>query len=295
MQPIAAVRARTPTLMLGLTLAYLLLVVGGMLWRGIVATPDYLLLLLAPIALMAGRFRAWLKDWVPFIALLLLWEGMRSVAYRFAATSVHWGNLRPELLLFQGHLPGIALQQLAGGAHLSVLADRTAAAVDLLHFPATLTLALVIWMSARAQFLRYSAAFFATALAALVVFVLLPTAPPWYAADHGLIHGLRHVMIQVMPVRWSAYYGSLDPNPVAADPSLHSALPFLGYLALRSLRPRLAWAALAWCALVWLSVVYLGEHYVLDVVAGVGLAGLAWGVVALAARPAPVPAPSPAG
>ena len=57
----------------------------------------------------------------------------------------------------------------------------------------------------------------------------------------------------------------------------------------------LAWFALAWCALVWLSVVYLGEHYVLDVVAGVGLSALAWGIVALATRPALVPAPSAAG
>lgn len=275
--------------MLTATLVYIALIVGGMLWRGIVATPDYLLLLLAPIALLAGRFKAWLMDWVPFIALLLLWEGMRSVAYRFAATGVHWGNLRPELALFRGHLPGMELQQLAAALHIGWFADRLASGVDLLHFPATLTLALVIWLCGREQFLRYSAAFFACAVAALVVFVLLPTAPPWYAAEHGLIHGLRHVMTEVMPVRWSYYYGSLDPNPVAANPSLHSALPFLGYLALRNLRPRLAWLALAWCALVWLSVVYLGEHYVLDVLTGVGFAFLAWGAVTLAARAFAVP------
>ena len=132
-----------------------------------------------------------------------------------------------------------------------------------------------------------------SAVAALLIFVLLPTAPPWYAAEHGLIHGLRHVMTEVMPMRWSYYYGSLDPNPVAADPSLHSALPFLGYLALRTLRPRLGWAALAWCGLVWVSVVYLGEHYVLDVVTGIGFALLAWGAVALASRALSVPDRAP--
>jgi len=279
--------------MLATTLVYIGLIAGGMLWRGIVATPDYLLLLLAPIALRAGRFKAWLMDWVPFIALLLLWEGMRSVAYRYAATGVHWGNLRPELALFHGHLPGIALQQLAAWGHVSAFTDRLASGIDLLHFPATLTLALLIWLSARGQFLRYSAAFFGTAVAALLVFVLLPTAPPWYAAEHGLVHGLRHVMVEVMPMRWSYYYGSLDPNPVAADPSLHSALPFLGYLALRRLRPRLGWLALAWCCLVWVSVVYLGEHYVLDVVTGVGFASLAWGAVSLATRMVPIPARAP--
>jgi membrane-associated phospholipid phosphatase len=97
-----------------------------------------------------------------------------------------------------------------------------------------------------------------------------------------MIGGLRHVMTEVLPVHWSRVYGSLDPNPVAALPSLHSALPFLGYLALRDIRPRLAWLALAWCGLVWTSVVYLGEHYVVDVVTGVGLASVAWGAVALA-------------
>ena len=101
-------------------------------------------------------------------------------------------------------------------------------------------------------------------------------------------------MTEVLPVHWSLYYDSLDPNPVAANPSLHSALPFIGFLALRTLRPGLAWLALAWCGLVWLSVVYLGEHYVLDVVTGVGLASLTWGAIAfafgrLAARAAAMP------
>jgi hypothetical protein len=31
--------------------------------------------------------------------------------------------------------------------------------------------------------------------------------------------------------------------------------------------------------MVWFSVVYLGEHYVVDVVAGVGLAGASWWVL----------------
>src|SRR5438132_1239092 len=162
--------------MLVLTLGYIALIAVWMLWRGIVATPDYLLLMLAPVALLAGRLKAWFTDWVPFICLLLLWEGMRSLAYRFAATGVHWGNLRPELVVFQGRLPGVWLQEAVDAAGAAGIVDRLAAGVDLLHFPATLALALV----------------------------------------------------------------------------------------------------------VWLSVVYLGEHYVLDVVTGVGLASLAWGAVALA-------------
>jgi membrane-associated phospholipid phosphatase len=81
-------------------------------------------------------------------------------------------------------------------------------------------------------------------------------------------------MYDVLPVKWTAYYSSLNPNPVAANPSLHAALPFVGFLALLRLRSPLAWPLLAWCVAVWFSVIYLGEHYVLDVVAGVVLATL---------------------
>lgn len=267
--------------MVALTAAYVSAVAVVMLWRGVVATPDYLLLILAPVALVLGRFREWARDWVPFIVLLLLWESMRSLARRYAAGTVHWGNLRPERWLFHGHLPSLALQHLAGRLHVAPQVDTLAATVDLLHFPSTITLALVIWMKSRPHFLRYSGALFGTVLAAFAAFLLAPTAPPWYANDHGMIAGLRHVLFWEMPVHWSAYYTALDPNPVAADPSLHSALPFLAFLTLRSMRSRLAWATLVWCGLMWVSVVYLAEHYVLDVVAGVALAGSGWLAVSL--------------
>lgn len=267
--------------MAGAAVGYMALVTALMLRNGLVATPDYVVVLMAPVALVSGRGIAWLRDWVPFIALLLLWEGMRSLAGRYALTGVHWGNLPLERLLFAGRLPSVALQHAVASAGLQHAVDTAAAIVDLSHFPATLTLALLIWLRGREAFLGYSLSLFGTAFSAFVIFLLMPTAPPWYAALHGQVDGLRHVMAQVMPVRWSAYYTSLDPNPVAADPSLHAALPFLGFLALRRLRSPLAWPALAWCFAVWLSVVYLGEHYVLDVVTGVALAAL-W--AALAAR-----------
>src|SRR5438067_8668026 len=260
--------------MLPAAIAYSAVVGLEALWHGVVATPDILLVALMPLALLTGRFITWLKDWVPFIGLLLGWEAMRSIADTFSATGVHYGSLRPELALFGGRLPEIWLQQELYHSPLAGLLNNFTAMIDLLHFPAVVAIAFVIWLHGRPAFLVYSGALFATALAAFAIFLLLPTAPPWYAQEHGAISGLQHVMVQVMPVEWSEYYESLNPNPVAANPSLHAAFPFVGFLALLRLRSWLAWPLLAWCLAVWFSVVYLGEHYLLDIVCGAALAAL---------------------
>jgi hypothetical protein len=62
------------------SLLYLLLVSGVMIWRGVSVSPDYLLLILVPVALLSGRFLRFLRDWVPFIALFLGYEAVRGIA-----------------------------------------------------------------------------------------------------------------------------------------------------------------------------------------------------------------------
>jgi membrane-associated phospholipid phosphatase len=118
------------------------------------------------------------------------------------------------------------------------------------------------------------------AFVAFVIFLLAPTAPPWYADSHGVITGVTKIISTTLPSDISPYYALLNPNPVAAFPSLHAAFPFLGYLAIReTFSRRVSWLALGWCVAVWFSVVYLGEHYVVDVVAGIGLAAASWWVL----------------
>ena len=71
----------------------------------------------------------------------------------------------------------------------------------------------------------------------------------------------------------------LNPNPVAAMPSLHAAYPWLSFLALRKYSKKLGWFFLPYPILVWFSVVYLGEHYVIDVIAGVVYAQASFWIV----------------
>lgn len=266
-----------------ISLAYLGIATGLMVARHVVLTPDYLFFLLMPLAFLSGRFVSWLTHWTPFVGLLLAWEAMRGVADK-AGAAVSSGNLRPELWLFRGHLPTLVLQGWLDHGTLGRVVNEVTTLVYLLHFPAILAVAMVLWLADGRAFGAYVAAILLLCLGAFAVFLVMPTAPPWWAAEHGLIQGLDHVFLRTLPNSVSPYYASLDPNPVAADPSLHAAMPFVGFLAARRVSRTASLAVLAWAVLVWFTIVYLGEHYVLDAVTGVVWASLAWAAVGLSSR-----------
>ena len=265
--------------LMALSLVYLALVSGLMIWRGISVSPDYLLLLLLPVALASGRVFGFLRDWIPFILIFLGWEAMRGVAPK-AGIAPHVADLAAlERAMFGGHLPTVVLQAWLASP-LGRPVAYAATVVYFSHFVFPIGVALALWLADRRQFLRFTTALMGMAFVAFVIFLLAPTAPPWYADSHGVITGVTKIVSTTLPSAISPYYSALNPNPVAAFPSLHAAFPFLGYLAVReTFSPRVSWLTLGWCVMVWFSVVYLGEHYVVDVVAGVGLAGASWWVL----------------
>ena len=262
--------------LLALALVYLALVSAFMIWRGVSVSPDYLLLLLLPVALASGRFFRFLGDWIPFIVIFLAWEAMRGIAPK-AGIPPHVGDLaRIEESLFGGHLPTAVLQSWLANPSGRVVA-YAATVIYFSHFVFPIGIALTLWLVDRTQFLRFATALMGMAFVAFAVFLVLPTAPPWYADSHGVITGVTKIIDTTLPSGISPYYAALNPNPVAAFPSLHAAFPFLGYLAIReTFSRRASWLVLGWCVAVWFSVVYLGEHYVIDVIAGVGLAAASW-------------------
>ena len=272
--------ARQSGPMVAVGLAYVVAVSAIMLWRGVSLSPDYLLLLLVPVVLLAGRFSRFLGDWVPFVAMVLAYEAMGGV--------VHHDGLSPQVALlanvetwlFAGHDPSQVLQQAVSGTTLHVLAVA-ATAVYLCHFVVPLLVGLVLWLTDRAQYLRFVAALLGMCTVAFVFFMLVPTAPPWYAAEQHVLSGVTDLIASqhTLPAAVSPLYGQLDPNPIAAFPSLHAAFPFLGFLALRRVYARGSWLLFGWALLVFVSVVFLGEHYVVDVIGGVLLASASWWVM----------------
>jgi membrane-associated phospholipid phosphatase len=108
---------------------------------------------------------------------------------------------------------------------------------------------------------------------------VLPTAPPWFAAEAGVLGdddpALRRMMREhgeaFWKAAWSPLYDVLGGNPLAAMPSLHFATSLMAAHLLREAGP--VPGAIGWTYAITLgfALVYLGEHYVIDLIAGATL------------------------
>jgi membrane-associated phospholipid phosphatase len=266
-------RIRRPGPLVALSIGYLVLVSGIMIWRGISVDPDYLLLLMVPLALLTGRFFAFLRDWVPFIALFLGYEALAGVAPKLGIAPHVYGMVRIERDLFFGRSPNQILQEHFGDLRWLAIACTI---VYFCHFLYPLLVGLVLWLVNRQSFVRYVVALLAMSFAAFVVFLLIPTAPPWYAHNVGALPGVHDLVSRSLPSTVSPYFRHLDADPVAAFPSLHAAYPTLGALALWKMNRRTAYFTVPWCLIVWFSVIFLGEHYAIDVLGGIAVAVGTW-------------------
>lgn len=145
------------------------------------------------------------------------------------------------------------------------------------HWPVIAgTMTWMIWKH-REWFAVYRSALLISGGIGLVVFVMLPMAPPRFVADQGFVDTV---------MQHSSAYRVLQPpsftNQYAAVPSLHVGWNLLmGIAIVRHSNYRLA-RAFGWTmpVVMWLATIVTANHYVLDGVAGsivalVGL-GVAW-------------------
>jgi len=115
-----------------------------------------------------------------------------------------------------------------------------------------------------------------------VVYWVVPTAPPWYAGANGTMPPVRRIMEEAgkrfWRGLWHPLYHSLQGNPFAAMPSLHFGTSVMAARVLSQVGRGHAVAGWAYALTLGFGLVYLGEHYVVDLLAGLALAEGIWRV-----------------
>jgi membrane-associated phospholipid phosphatase len=215
-------------------------------------------------------------EWIPFIAILFVYDRLRGFADGLLFSAHELPQLRVEAAFFGTPIPTVWLQtNLWHGAEDLRWWDYAVWCVYLSHFFATLVVAAVLWTWAHDRFMRYAAMVCTLALTGFATYALYPAVPPWLAAQHGTIgqsNRLVGIVWQHVPI---AHYGSLFErgqsyaNNVAAMPSLHAAYALLIALYLWRIVPRWWRVPLAlYPPAMAFALVYSGEHYLVDCLAG---------------------------
>ena len=239
-------------------------------------TPDRMLLVYLAPALVLGRTRRYLLDFVPFALLILLYAECRGLAHIVSPRPFYGPQLWLERHLFGG-VPAAWLQERFwhGSMHWY---DAAAAKVLNLHFVVPPAVGFGLWLRRRALFFRFATSVLVLSFASAVVFFAYPSAPPWAAAHAGLLD-----VVKLPPVNDVSSLGSGTPapaNPYAAIPSLHAGYAFLVALTLAGLlvrsrlrlRRTLACLCFAYPLVQATAVVYTGNHYVVDILIGFAFA-----------------------
>jgi len=145
------------------------------------------------------------------------------------------------------------------------------------HFVTGLTIAAVLWVRNRAEWIKWMRRYVIINFGALVVYIAYPMAPPWMASEEGWLHA---DVVRITGRGWHDIgLGRMDVvlqgvgNPVAAMPSLHAGITFLiAIYGIQRLRSPWRWLLALYPLAMSTALVYYAEHYVIDVLAGAFLA-----------------------
>jgi membrane-associated phospholipid phosphatase len=278
-ETVASIRAIWISIVV-LAVIYVVLFIGGI--RFFVFKTAILPVILA-YGLLVRQRAAFVMDWLPLLSATVLFDAIRGAIW-IAIQRGYQSYYHEYVVTLEQAIFGVPAMPLPFQLLRTPALDDAAVMVHASHFAFFLLFGLILWHARREHFQLFRRALVFVMMFGLLGYAVIPTVPPWMAAEPGLgfIPPVAHVVQGIYTRYAHELYGSLDTNPVAAMPSLHVAIPVLcalvGWLAYGR---RIGIALSVYALTVMFVVIYLGEHYAVDVIAGVIVAVVA---VALARR-----------
>jgi membrane-associated phospholipid phosphatase len=185
-----------------------------------------------------------------------------------------------------GSMFELTLQRAVEGS--SLLIQATSITYWLSQFAVVGLALLYVYFRAHAHFYGFRNSLIVGNLIGLLGYVLVPTAPPRMFPEAGFTDTLA----AHSTVNHSSTFVAFASNPYAAMPSLHALDALIvGVVMATVVRRRWAKALwLAWPPWVWIAVMGTGNHFWLDVAAGILVAAVAGAIVYRPWRARPVKA-----
>jgi hypothetical protein len=236
-----------------------------------------------------------LRDWLPVVALLEVYNITRGAADRLFAPHVtpmiHFDTWLTGWFT-GGRIPTVWLQRHLYHPHPQWW-EVFVTLVYISHFLTVPTVAVVLWMRNRDLSYRFMRRWITLSVAGLITYFLYPAAPPWWAAKYGYLgdaverissRGFGAIGLHSAGNTLNVLQAD-QSNEVAAMPSLHTAYALMAVAFFLPMVRRRWWPVLSLYPLAMtFTLVYTGEHYVADVLVGWVYVGLVFLGVALAER-----------
>ena len=234
--------------------------------------PDQFYVIVLIFVLFMGRIKSFIRDWTPPIILILVYEYLRGLIPRLNIPVHFYPMIQFDKFIF-GQLPTVYLQKwLFSIVHLHWY-DYLSAFFYSSHFVIPLFIAFIFWINNRKKFESYIFGMVGLSYISFLTYFVFPAAPPWLAAQNGLIPPIQHITDIVFghfftSISLPTLYRHIGANLVAAVPSLHVAYAFFTALFIGKKFSKLIPVLVLYVFGVSFATVYMGEHYFFDVVLG---------------------------
>jgi membrane-associated phospholipid phosphatase len=214
-------------------------------------------------------------DWAPMVIVLAAYDMTRGVADKLGI-GVHFSPMIDfDKAVFFGQTPTEWLQHHLYNPNVLSAWNVAFTLIYTSYFITPFALAGWLWAHDRPAYIRFAKRLVTLAIAGVVTYILFPAAPPWLAANEGLLHDVHRTTSEgwkIIGVGTSILFseGQASVNLVAAVPSLHAAFTMLVAL---TIWPRLPWRRarpllLLYPAAMALTLMACAEHYFFDILLG---------------------------
>jgi membrane-associated phospholipid phosphatase len=223
--------------------------------------PTVFLLATVPLVALLGSLSKSTRPWIPFVTIMLCYEALWGTVGSLASARALFSVYPLDKMIWGFNLTGW-VQSTFYSWYTTLITSFFYS----LQLPLVAITSLALWHFNRQIFSKYVSAIVLTSYAALVTFLFLPTAPPWYL---GVAHDLFYGGTSSALPSWLLYVGSMfESDKFAAFPSLHAAYAIIFAYFMVKLDRRLAFVAVPIAFAILFSTLYLGQHYLIDLIGG---------------------------